>query len=120
VITPEEAFRVPAAALVVPTHRIQIRPGAVPVSGKAIASLIFGILGLPIVGILTGWFAVWFGTMALFQIGSEPQQRRGRGLAIAGIVLGLVDIVVWIVLALVFARSLFAPIIPPSGKGSVA
>lgn len=109
VITPEEAFRVPQAALIAPTPRIHIRPSeGVPVNGWAIASLAFGIVGLPVLGILTGWFAVWFGAMALRRTGG-PRQYRGRGLATAGIVLGVADILIWIVLSAIYGSALFTP-----------
>jgi ubiquitin-protein ligase len=109
VITWEEALGVPESALIVPSARIEIRPPEVsPVSGKAIASLVFGLVGLPIVGLLTGWFAVGFGISALRRIDGPPP-LRGRSLATAGVALGIVDILVWIALSAIYLPTMFAP-----------
>src|SRR5205809_6027723 len=94
VITADEARAVPQSALQRPELRQQIAPSGEPWSGKAIASLVFGIMGLPMMGILVGWFAIWFGIMALRQLDESPR-LRGRNAANAGLILGIVDIVGW-------------------------
>jgi hypothetical protein len=71
-----------------------------------IVSLTFGIVGLPLVGILVGWFAIWFGATALRQI-EASQRLQGRTLALAGIALGVVDVVLWTLLVVVYGHSLF-------------
>jgi uncharacterized protein DUF4190 len=89
-------------------------PGYAPVgvasqgnSGLAIASLILGIVGL-CTGI-AGIAAVICGHMALNQIKRSGEVIQGRGLAIAGLVLGYLEIagmVVWgllIVLGVLFS-----------------
>jgi hypothetical protein len=107
VITAEEAFRVPQSALVVPDAQLQIAPSREPaMSGKAIASLTFGILGLPVVGLLVGWFAVWFGIMAIRQI-DHSGRLRGRNMAIVGMTLGIASIVFWVILVAAYGPSLF-------------
>jgi len=58
----------------------------------AIAGLVFGILGC--VPILTGLLAVAFSWIGLRKAGRDPQ-KSGRGLAIAGLILGLVSLVAW-------------------------
>ena len=59
-------------------------PAAAPrTSGLAIASLVLALLGF-------GLFAVIFGAIALRQIGKSAGALTGRGLAIAGIVVGVV------------------------------
>ena len=55
--------------------------GAVTTSGFAIASLVLGILGISLLSII-------FGFIALSQI--KKRGQKGRGMAIAGIVLGFV------------------------------
>jgi hypothetical protein len=65
--------------------------------GKALAALIFGIAGIPVIGILLGWFAILFGGLALREI-RLSDRLRGRALALAGICLGAFDIVAWVVL----------------------
>src|ERR1700722_38995 len=60
-------------------------------SGAAIASLILGILGC--VPLLTGILAVILGAVGISA--TKKPNVGGRGLAIAGLVLGLVSIVGW-------------------------
>lgn len=91
-----------------PETQIRITPAREPgFSIRAIVSLTLGILGTPLVGILVGWFAIWVGILALRQI-EGPEQLRGRGMALAGIALGVVDIVLWIVLLVVYGHALFS------------
>jgi len=66
------------------------RPAAV--SGMAVASLVLGVVGpfLSILSIVAGILAIVFGVVALRATSSSPPVR-GRGMAIAGIMLGTVD-----------------------------
>jgi hypothetical protein len=97
---------VPQSALLVSGSPRRISPATEPrTSGKSIASLVFGILGLPVVGILVGWFAIWFGIMALSEIDWNAG-LQGRKLAIAGITLGIASIVLWAILLIVYGPSL--------------
>jgi hypothetical protein len=71
-----------------------------PVNGLAIASLVLGILCcLPVVGLVLG-------LIALGQI--RKKGERGRGMAIAGIVLGWVGIGLLGIAALAWVISLLA------------
>jgi len=56
-------------------------------SGKATASLIFGLIPVPL---LTGIPAVILGIWALFDIKRRPGELKGSGLAISGITLGTI------------------------------
>jgi Domain of unknown function (DUF4190) len=67
-------------------------------NGLAIASLCCGI-GQIVVGLLAGIPAVILGAIALSQI--KARGEEGRGMAIAGITLGVVGIVLFIVLIVV-------------------
>jgi hypothetical protein len=60
-------------------------------NGSAIASLIFGILGC--VPFLTGLLAVVLGIVGLRK--TRDPSVGGKGMAIAGLVLGLISIVLW-------------------------
>jgi hypothetical protein len=62
-------------------------------SGKAIASLILGILGIVPCLILTGAPALVLAFLSLGDIRASRDRLRGRGLAITGLVLGCVSIV---------------------------
>jgi hypothetical protein len=109
VIGKEEIQGVPATAIPRPPLQLRVAPAEAPrTSGKAVASLVFGIAGIPIVGLLLGWFAILFGIMARREMAREPS-LRGAGLAAAGVVLGALDIVVWILLAIAFWPSLITP-----------
>ena len=79
--------------------------------GTAIASFVFGIVGI-LIGLLCavpipGLIAVILGFLALSQMKSAPNST-GRGLAIAGIVMGGVNLaffvfgILWFLLSLVF------------------
>lgn len=63
-------------------------------SGLAVASLVLGILWL---GGLGAVLALVFGFVALSQIKSQPERYQGRGMAIAGVVLGALGIIVPII-----------------------
>ncbi len=63
-------------------------------SGLAIASLICGILGLVTCFPIFGIPAVICGHLAMHQISRHPQSIPGRGLAIAGLVMGYLSILV--------------------------
>ena len=69
------------------------RPGW---NGLAIASFVCALAGIPLFGIITGMVAVVLAVVALGAIRASSQ--RGLGLALAGLLLGLVDVVGWIAL----------------------
>jgi hypothetical protein len=66
-------------------------PGPRKSNGAAIASLILGILGC--VPFITGILAVILGIVGI-KAGSDPQ-RGGKGMAIAGLLLGVLSIGLW-------------------------
>ncbi len=68
------------------THRARI-------SRLAIASLVCAIAGIPLFGIVTGLVAALLGVLALGAIHSGA--RRGIGLAIPGLLLGVLDVAGW-------------------------
>ena len=79
-----------------------------PISGQgedktlAIVSLVCGILSLTCCGPVTGIAALITGYMAKNNVESNPQQYGGRGLALAGIIMGGISLVVT-VLYFIFA-----------------
>ncbi|HAS12906.1 MAG TPA: hypothetical protein DCS55_20720, partial [Acidimicrobiaceae bacterium] len=66
-------------------------PAPTKTNGLAIASLVLGILWLYWIGSI---LALIFGLIAKSQIDNSNGTQTGRGLAVAGIVLGLIGIVV--------------------------
>ncbi|MFI0999425.1 DUF4190 domain-containing protein [Streptomyces galbus] len=70
-------------------------------NGLAIASLCCGIIGLFFLNIVLGPLAIVFGVIARRQAGV----KNGAGMATAGIVLGVIDVVLWLVLLAVAASN---------------
>jgi len=58
---------------------------------RAIASLVCGILGLLILGLVLGAVAVILGRRSRREIMEQPALMKGLGLASAGMVLGVID-----------------------------
>jgi hypothetical protein len=65
-----------------------------PSNRLAWASFVTALAGIPLFGVLTGLVAILLGCVA---VGRGPAGRRGAGLALAGILLGLADVVGWLV-----------------------
>jgi hypothetical protein len=61
-------------------------------NGYAVASLVLGITGLVIVPLIASVLALVFGYMARNEIDRSGGTQGGRGLAVAGIVLGWVGV----------------------------
>jgi len=71
-------------------------------STLAIVSLVAGILGwflVPVIGSVT---AIVTGHMARGEIRRQPERLDGDGLAIAGLILGWINVALWIVGGLAF------------------
>jgi Domain of unknown function (DUF4190) len=64
-------------------------------NGMAVAGMVSGIVGLFVLGIILGPLAVIFGGIGLSR---SKVSGAGRGQAIAGIILGVIDIVAYFVL----------------------
>jgi hypothetical protein len=88
-----------------------VHPGSydapVPTSGLAIASLVCGIVGI-VTCFLPGIAAVICGHMALKQMAAPNAQVTGRGMAVAGLVLGYFSILLMVaMIALIFLGVVF-------------
>ncbi len=68
-------------------------------SGMSIAALVCGIGGLviPWLGFILAVLGIIFGAVSIRQIGADPT-LGGRGMAIAGLVCGIVAIALWVIL----------------------
>lgn len=65
----------------------------------AVASLILGILGIPFaLYLVPGSLALIFGNVALTQMRRASEPQNGRGMAIAGVVLGWISLAIFVVL----------------------
>jgi S1-C subfamily serine protease len=78
-------------------------PGArLPVNRLAVASLITAVVGIPLFGVVTGFVAILLASVALSRI--QASRQKGLGLAVAGLLLGIVDMISWVA-ALSYALS---------------
>jgi hypothetical protein len=80
-------------------------------SGMAVASLVLGICALvlfwiPWLGFLLGILAIIFGGLALSQIRKEPS-LGGQGMAVAGLVCGIIGIAIWLILIISIGLLIF-------------
>ena len=66
-------------------------------SGKAIAALVCGLVGILCFGIILGVVALVLGLSAKKEIESSGGQLTGGGMATAGIVLGVIGIAFWVI-----------------------
>ena len=92
----------PAAAATAGVPPLPVPPRTT--SGLAVASLVLGILGL-----LLGWLccglalpvlAIVFGHIAYAQINAKPAVLTGKGLAVAGFVLGYISMALTLIVVL--------------------
>ena len=73
----------------------QVKPKT---SALAVTSMVCGIVGLVIFGIVLGPLAIIFGAIATNRINEKPQELEGLGMAKAGIICGIIAVVLWIVI----------------------
>lgn len=75
-------------------------PPPARMNGKSIASLVLGILSIvtPYIGLLFGIIAIVLSALSLKEIRTRYEQ--GRGLAIAGLVCGIVGTIIYAVIIL--------------------
>jgi prepilin-type processing-associated H-X9-DG protein len=71
-------------------------------AGLAIASLVLGILSVTCLSVLAGIPALILGIMAILKIGKTPATLSGKGLAIAGTIMGGVSFALLPIMAALF------------------
>lgn len=64
----------------------------------ALLSMLFGITGLFIAAIVFGLMALIFGIVSLMKISANPREFGGRGMALAGIIIGLLDVALFLLI----------------------
>jgi hypothetical protein len=73
-------------------------PDEQPTSGMAVTALVLGIVSLPLacvgVGLITGIIALILGIIAMGKTGEPPYAMKGKGMAIAGLVLGIASVLI--------------------------
>lgn len=90
------------------TIPVLVRAERSPVNGNAVTALVTGITGLvlcwvPVLDITLGIVAVVFGAVALHQ--ARTQHRSGTGMAVAGLVTGILTVLAFIVLVVIASGS---------------
>jgi len=93
-------------------HQINIgtMPAAVAASpgktsGMAVASFVLSLVGIFCLGFITGLLALIFGAVAMNAISKNPG-LKGRGLAVAGFIIGIIDVVGWLVWLVIYAENM--------------
>ena len=75
--------------------------GAPRTAGIAVAALVFGLFAfIPMCGLPLGLLAIGLGISAAERIKRSDGRLEGRGLAVAGIVLGVIGSVIWTLVCL--------------------
>ena len=66
--------------------------------GMAITGFVTSIVGFFLFGFVFGLLAIIFSGIGLNKINNDPERWSGKGLATAGIIIGIVDIIGWLLL----------------------
>jgi len=62
-------------------------------SGLAVASLVCSLVGVLLFGVVLGLLGIIFGGVAISKVKQNPQAYAGKGMAVAGLIIGIVDMV---------------------------
>ena len=81
-----------------------VQSGSPKTSSLAITSMVLGIVGILFFGIILGPLAIIFGSIAINRINEKPHELEGRGMAKAGIICGVIAVVIYII-AIIFIVS---------------
>lgn len=98
---PPTGYMAPGAQ---PNYPQQYPTGMGPTNGFAIASLVCSIVGIGLLGVI-------FGHVSLSQINNSNGYQQGRGLALAGLIIGYIEIglvvlyIVFVIIAVIFAAN---------------
>lgn len=71
-------------------------------NGFALAGFICSLVGLILFGLILGVVAIILSAIGLSKINKDPLGWNGRGFAIAGIIIGILDIIGWIIFLALF------------------
>ncbi len=77
-----------------------------PQEPMAIAGFVLGLVSILFLGFITGILAIIFSALGLQKINREPELFSGKGLAVAGLILGIINVALPL-LAVLFAISIF-------------
>lgn len=80
-----------------------VQGGTKKVNGLAVTSFVCSMVGIVVFGLIMGILAVCFGAVGLSRTKYFPEET-GKGFAIAGIIVGIIEIIIMI-FYIVFVRS---------------
>jgi Domain of unknown function (DUF4190) len=95
----------PTATRAVPVGKPVAAASTTPqprVNGMAVASMVLGILGLFFFGVILGPLAIIFGCIANGKIKESPEEFTGECQAKAGIICGIIALVLWVIVLIVY------------------
>jgi len=72
-------------------------------SGAAVASMVTALVGIFVFGLILGIIALALGSAALSGM-SRDKHLRGSGMAVAGIIIGILDVIGWAILLIYWLR----------------
>lgn len=81
--------------------RIMAKNDEPKTNGMALAGFICSLAGLFIFGFVLGTLAIIFSAIGLGKINKDASMWKGKGMAIAGLIIGIVDIMAWLILVAV-------------------
>lgn len=73
--------------------------------GFAIASLVCSLVGLCVAGMILGILGIIFGAISIKRINERPYELKGKGMAIAGLIIGIFAFVAAIFILILFMGS---------------
>lgn len=80
----------------IPEKKSDIKDGEAQTDGMAIASFVLSIAGLFIAGLILGTLGIIFGAIGIGR--TSGGKKKGQGLAIAGLVIGILDVLLILLL----------------------
>lgn len=98
-VSPSAALSYQKAPLKKPFKQLKAHVEGPATNGFAIAGFVVSLVGLFILGIPLGILAIVFSGIAMAKISKHRDTQKGMGLAIAGLVIGIVDIIGAIIFA---------------------
>lgn len=66
--------------------------------GLAIASMVCSLVGICVFGLILGIVGIILGAISIKKINERPNELKGKGMAIAGVIVGIFDVVVYAIL----------------------
>ena len=86
-----------------PAYASTYSPRPIGRAKGAVAALVCGILSLVCCGVILGAVAIYQGSQARYRIRASNGRLGGNGMALAGMIMGAVAVIEWVVWLYLFA-----------------